>query len=76
MLGIEASTLDIANPFGRDRHDLPLEAICARICRNLEDLIPLEPACGRSQASDARSAQNDYLNCDKPVSKSQPKDPD
>lgn len=47
MLGIEAIALDIENPFGRDRHDLPLEAICATIRRNMEDLIELGPACGR-----------------------------
>ncbi len=47
MLGIEAIALDIENPFGRDRHDLPLEAICATIRRNMEDLIALGPACGR-----------------------------
>lgn len=47
MLGIEAIALDIENPFGRDRHDLPLEAICTTIRRNMEDLIALGPACGR-----------------------------
>ncbi len=47
MLGIEAIALDIENPFGRDRHDLPLEAICATIRHNMEDLIALGPACGR-----------------------------
>jgi ion channel-forming bestrophin family protein len=47
MLGIEAIALDIENPFGRDRNDLPLEYICATIRRNLEDLITLGAACGR-----------------------------
>lgn len=47
MLGIEAIALEIENPFGRDRHDLPLEYICATIRRNMEDLIQLGPACGR-----------------------------
>lgn len=47
MLGIEAIALEIENPFGRDRHDLPLEAICATILRNMEELIALGPACGR-----------------------------
>jgi len=57
MLGIEAIALDIENPFGRDRHDLPLEAICATIRRNMEDLIALGPACGRCQASDTLSGK-------------------
>ncbi|AFY74616.1 putative membrane protein [Synechococcus sp. PCC 7502] len=39
LLGIEEIGIQIEDPFGRDSHDLPLDAICKNILRNLRDLI-------------------------------------
>ncbi len=39
LLGIEEIGLEIENPFGDDPNDLPLDAICATMLRNIEDLI-------------------------------------
>jgi ion channel-forming bestrophin family protein len=44
LLGIEAIGLEIENPFGHDANDLPLDAICANMRRNMEDLITLAPS--------------------------------
>lgn len=44
LFGIEQIGLEIENPFGRDPNDLPLDAICATMLRNVEDLISLSPA--------------------------------
>lgn len=43
IFGIEAIGLEIENPFGGDPNDLPLDAICATMERNIEDLITLAP---------------------------------
>ncbi len=43
LLGIEAIGTEIENPFGDDPNDLPLDAICATMLRNVEDLITLSP---------------------------------
>ncbi|UBF27399.1 hypothetical protein K9N68_05460 [Kovacikia minuta CCNUW1] len=43
LFGIEEIGIEIENPFGRDPNDLPLDAICATMLRNLEDLISLTP---------------------------------
>ncbi|MDX2272236.1 MAG: bestrophin family ion channel [Cyanobacteriota bacterium] len=43
LLGIEAIGVEIENPFGRDPNDLPLDAICHMIRRNIEDLMSLTP---------------------------------
>lgn len=39
VMGIEEIGLEIENPFGTDRNDLPLDAICAGIKANLDDLM-------------------------------------
>ncbi|AFY49845.1 putative membrane protein [Nostoc sp. PCC 7524] len=43
LFGIEAIGLEIENPFGYDANDLPLDAICLTMKRNIEDLISLSP---------------------------------
>ncbi|MGA7937457.1 MAG: bestrophin family ion channel [Kovacikia sp.] len=43
LFGIEEIGIEIENPFGRDPNDLPLDAICATMLRNIEDLITLTP---------------------------------
>ncbi|BAY96795.1 hypothetical protein NIES37_07320 [Tolypothrix tenuis PCC 7101] len=43
LFGIEAIGLEIENPFGYDDNDLPLDAICQTMKRNIDDLISLTP---------------------------------
>lgn len=43
LFGIEAIGIEIENPFGRDPNDLPLDAICETMQRNIQDLILLTP---------------------------------
>ncbi|NEO30354.1 MAG: hypothetical protein F6K36_07910 [Symploca sp. SIO3C6] len=43
LLGVEEIGIEIENPFGRDPNDLPLDAICRTMERNIEDLITLSP---------------------------------
>jgi putative membrane protein len=45
LFGIEEIGIEIENPFGRDPNDLPLDAICTTMLRNIEDLITLTPQC-------------------------------
>jgi ion channel-forming bestrophin family protein len=47
LLGIEEIGLEIENPFGRDANDLPLDAICDTISRNIHDLMQLEPTAAK-----------------------------
>jgi ion channel-forming bestrophin family protein len=44
LFGIEEIGIEIENPFGRDENDLPLDAICQTMLRNIEDLISLTPS--------------------------------
>ncbi|XZF60614.1 MAG: bestrophin family protein [Gloeotrichia echinulata DVL01] len=44
LFGIEAIGLEIENPFGYDANDLPLDAICNTMKRNMEDLLSLSPS--------------------------------
>ncbi|HYW18767.1 MAG TPA: bestrophin family ion channel [Nodularia sp. (in: cyanobacteria)] len=44
LFGIEAIGLEIENPFGYDANDLPLDAICHTMKRNIDDLISLSPS--------------------------------
>ncbi|MFN6565986.1 bestrophin family protein [Dendronalium sp. ChiSLP03b] len=44
LFGIEAIGLEIENPFGYDANDLPLDAICNTMKRNIDDLISLSPS--------------------------------
>lgn len=39
LFGIEEIGIEIENPFGHDANDLPLDAICATLIRNIEDLM-------------------------------------
>ncbi len=39
LLGIEEIGIEIENPFGMDPNDLPLDAICQTMQRNVEDMI-------------------------------------
>jgi putative membrane protein len=43
LFGIEEIGIEIENPFGHDANDLPLDAICTTVLRNIEDLITLTP---------------------------------
>lgn len=43
LFGIEEIGVEIENPFGNDPNDLPLDAICATMLRNVEDLMSLTP---------------------------------
>ena len=43
VFGIEQIGIEIENPFGHDANDLPLDAICDTMQRNIEDLITLKP---------------------------------
>ncbi len=43
VFGIEEIALEIENPFGCEPNDLPLDAICTTMYRNIEDLITLAP---------------------------------
>lgn len=43
LFGIEAIGIEIENPFGYDANDLPLNAICETMKRNINDLITLTP---------------------------------
>ena len=44
LLGIEAISLEIENPFGYDDNDLPLDNICTNMKRNIDDLMSLRPS--------------------------------
>jgi putative membrane protein len=41
LLGIEEIGIQIEDPFGHDPNDLPLDAICNTMQRNIEDLIAI-----------------------------------
>ncbi|MBD2256124.1 bestrophin family ion channel [Pseudanabaena sp. FACHB-2040] len=49
VFGIEEIGIEIENPFGTDANDLPLDAICLTMYRNIEDLITLAPCVRRWQ---------------------------
>ena len=44
LFGIEEIGIEIENPFGHDPNDLPLDAICATMQRNIDDLVSLYPS--------------------------------
>jgi ion channel-forming bestrophin family protein len=61
LFGVEAIGIEIENPFGGDPNDLPLDAICETIQRNLEELMTTEvsntvnnPANQRAEAASTR----------------------
>lgn len=39
LFGIEEIGIEIENPFGYDKNDLPIDAICATMRQNIEDLM-------------------------------------
>lgn len=47
LLGIEEIGIEIENPFGYDPNDLPLDAICNTMLRNIEDLTTLTPTVSK-----------------------------
>lgn len=51
LFGIEEIGIEIENPFGHDPNDLPLDAICAGMERNIEDLISLSPSVSNWETS-------------------------
>jgi putative membrane protein len=56
VFGIEQIGIEIENPFGYDANDLPLDAICDTMQRNIEDLVTFTPnSCRwRDQETSAR----------------------
>jgi ion channel-forming bestrophin family protein len=44
LFGIEEIGVEIENTFGEDPNDLPLDAICQTMLRNIEELITLTPS--------------------------------
>ncbi|HEY9691819.1 MAG TPA: bestrophin family ion channel [Oculatellaceae cyanobacterium] len=59
LFGIEEIGEEIENPFGHDSNDLPLDAICATMRRNIEDLITLSPSAS-SFKDDSQAAKVNY----------------
>ncbi|EKQ68696.1 putative membrane protein [Leptolyngbyaceae cyanobacterium JSC-12] len=57
LFGIEEIGIEIENPFGRDPNDLPLDAICETMLRNIHDLITLSPCTERSPFASQENAQ-------------------
>lgn len=51
LLGIEEIGIEIENPFGMDPNDLPLDAICHTMQRNIADLIRITPRASRDPES-------------------------
>ncbi|HEY9801207.1 MAG TPA: bestrophin family ion channel [Leptolyngbyaceae cyanobacterium] len=52
LFGIEAIGLEIENPFGYDANDLPLDAICKTMKRNIDDLTSLSPNVRSQELND------------------------
>lgn len=48
VFGVEEIGLEIENPFGCDPNDLPLNAICKTMERNIQDLTTLTPSIEKS----------------------------
>ncbi|MEM9808516.1 MAG: bestrophin family ion channel [Cyanobacteria bacterium P01_D01_bin.56] len=48
VFGVEEIGLEIENPFGCDPNDLPLNAICQTMERNIQDLMTLTPSIERN----------------------------
>ena len=49
LLGIEEIGIEIENTFGYDANDLPLDAICNTMLRNIDDLTTLTPTSNYTQ---------------------------
>jgi putative membrane protein len=61
LFGIEEIGIEIENPFGHDRNDLPLDAICNNLKRNTEDLIALSSTDGASVKRNSQLSENPVL---------------
>jgi putative membrane protein len=59
LLGIEEIGVEIENPFGFDPNDLPLDAICQTMLRNIEDLLTVTPESCRFTHFTSRFSQAD-----------------
>lgn len=49
VFGVEEIGLEIENPFGCDPNDLPLNAICQTMERNIKDLVTLTPSIEKDE---------------------------
>ena len=49
VFGVEEIGLEIENPFGCDLNDLPLNAICQTMERNIQDLVTLTPSIEKNE---------------------------
>jgi putative membrane protein len=58
LFGIEEIGIEIENPFGHDLNDLPLDAICKTMLKNIEDLIQTTPQACKIRNQNAAIAQN------------------
>jgi putative membrane protein len=63
LFGIEEIGVEIENPFGHDPNDLPLDAICETMRRNIEDLITLSPQANayNQESYQSQSSQQDVI---------------
>jgi len=63
LFGIEEIGIEIENPFGHDPNDLPLDAICETMRRNIEDLITLSPQANayHQESYQSQSIQQDVI---------------
>ncbi|MDA0673849.1 MAG: bestrophin family ion channel [Cyanobacteria bacterium] len=59
VFGIEEIGIEIENPFGHDANDLPLDAICQTMARNIDDLTSLTPHRCRWQGGEAAGDGHD-----------------
>ncbi len=51
LFGIEEIGIEIENPFGHHHNDLPLDAICSTMRRNIDDLTSLTPSVHSEEVS-------------------------
>lgn len=51
LFGIEEIGIEIENPFGHHHNDLPLDAICSTMRRNIDDLTSLNPSVHSEEVS-------------------------
>ena len=51
LFGIEEIGIEIENPFGHHHNDLPLDAICSTMRRNIDDLTSLNPSVHSEEIS-------------------------
>lgn len=62
LFGIEAIGLEIENPFGYDANDLPLDAICNTMKRNIDDLISLSSEARSHNVGGTQSHPDNFSN--------------